>query len=106
MDPHSNPEPGTGHGAQPVYAPPAAASVPQAPPQGALPVGGAQAQTAALTPPEAADTDVIEPEWVAKAKEVVAKTRTDPAKLVRAMNLLKADYMKKRYDKELKLPDA
>lgn len=57
-------------------------------------------------PTEAADTDVIEKEWVYKAKQVVAETRQDPYLQVREINKLKADYMQKRYNKELKLPEA
>lgn len=58
------------------------------------------------TPSEAADADVIEQEWIDKAKEVVAATSDDPYKQVLGLNSVKADYMKKRYDKDIKLPDA
>jgi hypothetical protein len=57
-------------------------------------------------PAEAADGDVIEKDWVVKAKQIVGDTRHDPYKQVRELNKLKAEYMKKRYDKELKLPEA
>jgi hypothetical protein len=70
------------------------------------PASGQLAPHHMATPEEAADNDVIEKEWVIKAKQVVAETRHDPFKQVRELNKLKADYMKKRYDKELKLPDA
>ncbi len=62
--------------------------------------------TIASLPAEAADTDVIEKEWVVKAKQVVSETRGDPYKQVRELNKLRADYMKKRYNKDIKLPDA
>jgi len=58
------------------------------------------------TPPEAADTDVIEYAWVNRAKQVISETRSDPYKQVREINKVKADYMKKRYNKDIKLPDA
>lgn len=61
--------------------------------------------TAIQTPAEAADSDVIEKEWVIKAKEIVAATQQDPYKQVQEINKLKADYMKKRYDKDIKLAD-
>ena len=58
------------------------------------------------TPAEAADGDVIEKEWVWKAKEVVAHTSGDPFARVQQMNKLRADYMKKRYNKDIKLPGS
>ena len=58
------------------------------------------------TPAEAADNDVIENEWVMKAKNIVATTKGDPHKQVGQLNKLKADYMKKRYDKDVKLADV
>ena len=56
------------------------------------------------TPLEAADAEVIEPEWVNKAKKIVAETHQNPHLQVRQMNILKADYMKKRYNKDIKFP--
>lgn len=50
----------------------------------------------------AADGDVIEKEWVEKAKKLVATTRTDPYQQVREINQLKAEYLKKRYNKDIK----
>jgi len=58
----------------------------------------------AESPAEAADGDVIEPEWVNKAKQIVEETRLNPHLQVRKMNILKAEYMKKRYDKDIKFP--
>jgi len=60
----------------------------------------------ATVPTEAADSDVIEVEWVEKAKHIVAETHDDPYQQVRQLNLLKAEYMQKRYNKTVKLPDA
>lgn len=59
-----------------------------------------------LTPAEAADTDVIEKEWVTRAKQIVADTQADPFRQAMEINRLKADYMKKRYNKDIKSPDA
>ena len=72
------------------------------------PADPAPEQPAAMinTPADAADGDVIEKEWVVKAKQIVAATRQDPYKQVQEINRLKADYMKKRYNKDIKLPDA
>jgi hypothetical protein len=58
------------------------------------------------TPAQAADNDVIEPEWINKIKQIVAETHDDPFQQVRRLNQLKADYMQKRYNRTVKLPDA
>lgn len=49
------------------------------------------------------DVDLIEKEWVEKAKEVVGATRGDPHAQNNEMNKIKADYIKKRYNKDIKL---
>lgn len=51
----------------------------------------------------AADEDLIEREWVQKAKHIVAETRTDPYQQEKEVSKLQADYMKKRYGKEIKI---
>lgn len=56
-------------------------------------------------PQIADDTDLIEKEWVIKAKEIVAKTSHDPHLQNKEMNKFKADYLKKRYNKEVKLSE-
>jgi len=56
-------------------------------------------------PDLADDVDVIEKEWVDKAKEIVGQTKEDPRKQNHNVSLLKADYMKKRYGKDIKIPD-
>jgi hypothetical protein len=57
-------------------------------------------------PAVAADNDVIEPEWILKAKQIVTATRDDPYRQVQQLNQLKSEYMQKRYNKTIKLPDA
>jgi hypothetical protein len=57
-------------------------------------------------PDEAADTDLIEKEWVERAKQVVEHTAGNPYEQQRAISQMKADYMKKRYNKDIKLPEA
>ena len=49
------------------------------------------------------DTDLIEKEWVNKAKQIVEKTRDDPYKQSEELTVVKADYIKKRYNKTIKL---
>ena len=49
------------------------------------------------------DTDLIEKEWVNKAKQIVERTRDDPHKQSEELTLVKADYMKQRYNKTIKV---
>lgn len=51
------------------------------------------------------DIDVIEKEWVNKAKDVVKKTSSDPFEQERQVSKLQADYLKKRYNKDIKIPN-
>lgn len=58
--------------------------------------------TAALI---ADDADLIEKEWVARAKAIVLQTKDDPYQQNTEMNKVKADYLKKRYNKDLKVSE-
>ena len=49
------------------------------------------------------DGDLIEKAWVDKAKQIVERNRDDPHKQSEALTVFKADYMKKRYGKAIKL---
>lgn len=60
---------------------------------GAVPVADA--------PSIAGDDDLIEKEWVDKAKKIVADTRDDPYQREESIGKLQVDYMKKRYGREL-----
>lgn len=53
------------------------------------------------TPLVAADDDLIEKEWVDKAKEIVARTKDDPYQREREVGKLQIDYQRKRYGKEI-----
>lgn len=55
-------------------------------------------------PASAADEDLIEKEWVEKAKKVVADTKHDPYLQGQEVSKLQADYLKKRYGKTVNLP--
>jgi len=59
----------------------------------------------ATAPPVADDVDLIEKEWVDKAKAIVNRTREDPHQQNKQLNEFKADYMKKRYGKDIRLTD-
>lgn len=56
------------------------------------------------TPPTAADEDLIEKEWVERAKKVVAATKHDPYLQGKEVSKLQADYLKKRYGKTVNIP--
>lgn len=49
------------------------------------------------------DGDLIEKEWVHKAKVIVDRNRDDPFKQSQELTEVKAEYMKQRYDKDIKL---
>lgn len=59
----------------------------------------------AVSPQIADDTDLIEKEWVDRAKRIVEHTRNDPHQQNKEMSAMKADYLKKRYNKDLKLSE-
>lgn len=52
-------------------------------------------------PQAAADDDLIEKEWVDKAKKIITETRDDPHRQEKEVGKLQADYLRKRYGKEL-----
>jgi hypothetical protein len=79
--------------AAPADPPPVSASQPQ----------DTTASSSGWMPQVADDADLIEREWVDKAKEIVAKTLHDPYLQNKEMNKVRADYMKKRYNKDIKL---
>jgi len=49
----------------------------------------------------ASDDDVIEKEWVDKAKKIIQETKDDPFGRTTRVNELQRDYLKKRYNKNL-----
>jgi hypothetical protein len=62
------------------------------------PASGVAAAATALS-----DDDLIEKEWVSKAKRIVEQTRDDPYKQSENLTVFKADYLKQRYGKSIKL---
>lgn len=76
-------------GVNPVapVAPPVANPSPPAPPAGIS------------APLVAADEDLIEKEWVDKAKEIINQTKDDPNARTQRVSELKLDYRQKRYGK-------
>ncbi|MEO6513168.1 MAG: hypothetical protein ABIR37_00620 [Candidatus Saccharimonadales bacterium] len=53
------------------------------------------------TPSNADDSDLIEKEWVEKAKAIVEKTRRDPFQQSQELNRFKNEYLQKRYGKNV-----
>jgi hypothetical protein len=54
-----------------------------------------------ITPVVADDNDVIEKEWVDKAKEIVSSTQGDPHAKSNQLSGLKKEYIHKRYGKDI-----
>lgn len=52
-------------------------------------------------PLSASDDDVIEKEWVDKAKKIISDTKGDPYRREYEVGKLQADYIEKRYGKKL-----
>jgi hypothetical protein len=88
-------------GTQPAM--PAPIALPPAP--AAAPHNLRATAVAGTVPVAADDSDLIEKAWVSKAKEIVERTRENPYQQSKELNLFKADYMKKRYNKTLKLSE-
>jgi len=78
--------------------------VPAAPVDDSAPSPSAQ-QAIDDTPAIAGDSDLIEKQWVKKAKQVVERTKDDPHMQNKDMNIVKAGYIKKRYNKDVKIPE-
>lgn len=56
------------------------------------------------TPLVAGDEDLIEKEWVDRAKQIIEQTKDDPYRREQEVNKLQADYLRKRYGRELGTP--
>jgi hypothetical protein len=52
-------------------------------------------------PIAAKDDDLIEKEWVDKAKKIIIQTKDDPYRREQEVEKLQADYLRKRYGREL-----
>jgi hypothetical protein len=51
------------------------------------------------------DSDLIEIEWVNKAKKIIENNRDDPHNQSIELTLVKADYLKQHYNKSIKLSE-
>jgi hypothetical protein len=87
--------------------PAAVNSMPALPPiQAAAPMPTAPPDDAGMVvaddlPVVANDDDLIEKEWVDKAKKIIMQTKDDPYRREQEVSRLQADYLRKRYGKEL-----
>lgn len=52
-------------------------------------------------PTLASDDDLIEKEWVDRAKKIITETQNDPYRREKEVTKLQIDYLRKRYGKEL-----
>jgi hypothetical protein len=96
LPPVAAPLPVSGTAQQPMLQQIAPVQSPQSPSSSVIPVGPAVAD----------DHDLIEKEWVVKAKQIVAATREDPHAQSRELSRFKADYLKKRYNKDIKVEES
>jgi len=53
------------------------------------------------TPSAAGDDDLIEKEWVDKAKKIITDTRDDPYRREKEISKLQIEYIRKRYGREV-----
>jgi hypothetical protein len=78
------------------------AALPQAPPAvQQIPVQDQSTSSRFTKGLPAHDADLIEKEWVQRAKSLVAQTQDDPYKQKNEMSKIKADYIKKRFNKTI-----
>ena len=82
-------------------APPVPLPVTPPPQQVPVPTHVVQDDTATAGPVLASDDDLIEKEWVDKAKKIITETQNDPYRREQEVTKLQIDYLRKRYGKEL-----
>jgi hypothetical protein len=95
--PSGRPDPAASAAMPPMAAPPMT-PVAANPPMTPAAQGGA--------PAIADDVDLIEKEWVEKAKEIVAMTQSEPFEQKQQVDQLKTDYLQKRYNKTIKVSES
>lgn len=54
---------------------------------------------------EADDIDVIEKAWIDRAKHIVDQTSSDPYEQQKMISKMKAEYIKKRFNKDIKISE-
>ena len=105
----SHGERGETHELQPAQVPADPAIMPALPAQQILPKPVSQTPSSATPPPPTSslpvtdDEDLIEKAWVEKAKKIIQETKGDPYSQEHEVSKLQADYIKKRYGKDIKI---
>lgn len=87
-------------GASQTLPPPVLPTLPQIPVPVAAPVQPSTMPVNDL-PLAANDDDLIEKEWVDKAKKIIIDTKDDPYRREQEVSRLQIDYLRKRYGREL-----
>ena len=93
---HKTPEVGTAQAQVPQVAIPAMPT-----PLIATPDPAVAAASNSDVPDVAGDDDLIEKEWVDKAKKIIADTRDDPYRREKEISKLQIEYIRKRYGREI-----
>jgi hypothetical protein len=89
---------------------------PPLPQQGGQIPSGIQQAAAPSQPPRSAvvapvaavsdeSSNDLDEEWVRKAKEIVEKTKDDPFQASKELGKMKADYLRIRYNKQIKVAE-
>jgi hypothetical protein len=76
------------------------------PPVIAVPVQDGDSAALPVSAHPAGDIERIEPVWVDKAKEIIARTHDDPYLQKDQMSKVKAEYIQKRFNKQIKTDEA
>lgn len=79
--------------------------LPQVAPTTVMGVSADDSAQAQGTPQIADDVDVIEIEWINRAKEIINRTSNDPHSQEQEIDKLHQAYLQKRYGRTLKSPD-
>lgn len=75
--------------------------MPQNLPQPVVPVAADDS-----VPADAGDDDLIEKEWVDKAKQIIAKTKDDPYTREREVSKLQIEYIRRRYGRQIGVSES
>lgn len=107
MDPQSDAAPGSNTALPPVHggvAVPTPVGVPSQPmPEPMQPAAVPLPQ--AVAAPADEPSDVLDEQWVQKAKDIVERTKGDPFQATQELSKMKADYLKARFNKDTKIAE-
>jgi hypothetical protein len=90
--------------AAPLTAPPITPAHPASQPP-AIPAAAVSAATAAASVPSDDNTSDLDEEWINKAKAIVEQTKYDPRLESTEISKVKADFLRIRYNKQIKVAD-